>query len=159
TNSTPAGQAGVKVHGTQPELGGRPSLDPEPWRGEPLLAYLRKMVFWSEVTPDSADMAVLSLLGPRLGDQAVLDALGFGALPAELGAPPAGGGFVRRMPDSANGQIELEVVVPRADPADWQTRLARPGVRSAGVWAFEAPRVVHRVAALRPRLGLAPDES
>src|ERR1700744_3364324 len=76
------GQGRVEDHWIQTELAGATYLDTEPSRGEPLLNYLKKMVFWSEVTPDSADMAVLSLLGPRLGDQAVLDALGLGALPA-----------------------------------------------------------------------------
>jgi hypothetical protein len=152
------GQGRVEDHWVQTELGGVTYLDTEPWRGEPLLGYLRKMVFWSEVIPDSADMAVLSLLGPRLADQAVLDALGLDALPAELIATSAGGGFVRRMPDSTNGQIELDLAVPRADSADWQSRLTRAGVRSAGVWAFEAHRVVHRIPALRPRLGVDTDE-
>ncbi len=38
--------------------------------------------------------------------------------------------------------------------ADWLDRLAAAGVRPAGVWAYEA----HRVAALRPRLGVDTDE-
>lgn len=123
--------------------------------GEPLLEYLRKMVFWSEVTPSGADMAVLSLLGPRLADGAVLNALGLDALPAEpIAVPLASGGFARRMPSAVAGQIELDLMVPRGESAGWQDRLARAGVRPAGVWAFEA----HRVAALRPRLGVDTDE-
>ena len=86
------GQGRVEDHWIQTELGGATYLDTEPWRGEPLLAYLRKMVFWADVTPGAADMAVLSLLGPRLADQAVLDALGLDALPAE----PIGGAAGRR---------------------------------------------------------------
>ena len=149
------GQGRVEDHWIQTELGGTTYLDTEPWRGEPLLEYLRKMVFWSEVTPGAADMAVLSLLGPRLADRAVLDALGLNALPAELIAVPvAGGGFVRRMPGAPADQIELDLVVPRGKSADWQNRLALAGVRPAGVWAYEA----HRVAAVRPRLGIDTDE-
>jgi tRNA-modifying protein YgfZ len=165
------GQGRVEDHWIQSELGGTTYLDTEPWRGEPLLGYLRKMVFWSDVTPGTADMAVLSLLGPRLADQAVLDVLGLDALPAELTAvpspasgwghrpplgayPQAGGGFVRRMPGAPAGHIELDLLVPRSESADWQNRLAQVGVRSAGVWAYEA----HRVAALRPRLGVDTDE-
>ncbi len=148
------GQGRVEDHWIQTELGGATYLDTEPWRGEPLLAYLRKMVFWSEVTPGIADMAVLSLLGPRLADRAVLDTLGLDALPAEVTAVPAGGGFVRRMPGAPAGQIELDLLVPRSESADWQKRLAQAGVRPAGVWAYEA----HRVAALRPRLGVDTDE-
>jgi folate-binding protein YgfZ len=99
-------------------------------------------------------MAVLSLLGPRLADQPVLDVLGLEALPGELVAVPLGGsGFVRRMP-APDGQIELDLLVPRAESADWQRRLTQAGVRPAGVWAYEA----HRVAAQRPRLGLDTDE-
>ena len=149
------GQGRIEDHWIQTELGGTTYLDTEPWRGEPLLAYLRKMVFWSDVSPAAADLAVLSLSGPRLADRAVLDALGLDALPAELTAVPlAGGGFVRRMPGAPAGQIELDLLVPRDDSARWQERLAQAGLRPAGVWAYEA----HRVAALRPRLGVDTDE-
>ena len=58
------GQGRVEDHWIQTELGGTTYLDTEPWRGEPLLNYLRKMVFWAVVTPDTADLAVLSLVGP-----------------------------------------------------------------------------------------------
>lgn len=149
------GQGRVEDHWVQTELGDTTYLDTEPWRGEPLLEYLRKMVFWSDVAPAAADMAVLSLLGPRLSDPAVLEALGVDALPAELTAMPlAGGGFARRMPGLPAGQIELDLVVPRGESAGWQERLVRAGLRPAGIWAYEA----HRVAALRPRLGVDTDE-
>jgi folate-binding protein YgfZ len=149
------GQGRVEDHWIQTELGGVTHLDTEPWRGEPLLGYLRKMVFWSEVTAAAADLAELSLLGPRLGDRAVLDVLGVDALPDELVAVPlAGGGFVRRMPGLPAGQIELDVLVPRGESSDWQHRLAQARVRPAGVWAYEALRV----AAVRPRLGVDTDE-
>ena len=131
------GQGRVEDHWVQTELGGITYLDTEPWRGEPLLDYLRKMVFWSEVTVASADLAVLSLLGPQLGERPALDALGLDALPAEMAAASMiGGGFDRR------------------DAADLQRRLTQAGVRPAGVWAYEA----HRVAAVRPRLGVDTDE-
>ena len=70
------GQGRVEDHWIQTELGDVTYLDTESWRGEPLLAYLRKMVFWSDVAIEQADLAVLSLLGPRLADEAVLGALG-----------------------------------------------------------------------------------
>ena len=44
--------------------------------------------------------------------------------------------------------------MPRAQASDWLDRLTAAGVRRAGVWAYEA----HRVAALRPRLGVDTDE-
>jgi folate-binding protein YgfZ len=149
------GQGRVEDHWIQTELGGTTYLDTEPWRGDPLLEYLRKMVFWSEVTADRADLAVLSLLGPGLADRAVLDALGLDALPAEqIALPVAGRGFVRRTPGATAGHVELDLLVPRDESAGWQDRLAQAGLRRAGVWAFEA----HRVAALRPRLGVDTDE-
>lgn len=149
------GQGRVEDHWIQTELGGTTYLDTEPWRGEPLLEYLRKMVFWSDVAPNAADLAVLSMLGPRLADKPVLDALGLDALPTDLMAVPlADGGFVRRMPSAPDRPIELDLVIPRADAADWHRRLTEAGVRPAGVWAYEA----HRVSALRPRLGVDTDE-
>jgi tRNA-modifying protein YgfZ len=149
------GHGRVEDHWIQTELGGVTYLDTEPWRGEPLLSYLRKMVFWSDVTPAPADLAVLSLLGPRLGEPAVRAALGLDAVPTETTAVPLpGGGLVRRMTSAHQGQLELEMLVAHGESADWQRRLAQAGVRLAGVWAYEA----HRVAALRPRLGVDTDE-
>lgn len=147
------GQGRVEDHWIQTELGGTTYLDTEPWRGEPLLDYLRKMVFWSQVTAEAGDLAVLSLLGPRLADQQLLNAMGLHALP-DTAAVPVSRGFVRRMPGSPAGYIELDLLVPRGEVADWQQRLTQAGARPAGVWTYEA----HRVAALRPRLGVDTDE-
>ncbi|MDT5284470.1 MAG: tRNA-modifying protein YgfZ [Mycobacterium sp.] len=146
------GQGRVEDHWIQTELGGVTYIDTEAWRGEPLLTYLRKMVFWSDVAVEPADLAVLSLLGPRLADQQVHEALGVGSLPAEDTAVALpDGGFLRRMPGPG---VELDLVVPRDHAAQWRQRLVDAGVRPAGMWAFEA----HRVAALRPRLGVDSDE-
>lgn len=148
------GQGRVEDHWVQTELGGVTYLDTEPWRGEPLLVYLRKMVFWADVQLEEADLAVLSLLGPQLADPGVLAVLGLDGLPAESTAVALPrGGFARRLP-SAPGQVELDVLVPRADIADWLARLNAAGVRRAGVWTYEA----YRVAARRPRLGVDTDE-
>jgi folate-binding protein YgfZ len=146
------GQGRVEDHWIQTELDGVTYLDTEPWRGEPLLSYLRKMVFWSDVAVEPADLAVLSLLGPRLADTQVLDALGVSSLPAEgVAVALQGGGFLRRMPGKG---VELDLVVPREQAAQWRQRLIDAGIKPAGVWAYEA----HRVAALRPRLGVDTDE-
>ena len=146
------GQGRVEDHWIQTELGGVSYLDTEPSRGEPLLAYLRKMVFWADVVVEPADMAVLSLLGPLAQDRPVLAALGIDALPSsDRAAALPGGGFVRQM---AGRGVELDLVVPRAAAADWWQRLVDAGVRPAGMWAYEA----HRVAARRPRLGVDTDE-
>lgn len=149
------GQGRVEDHWIQTELDGVTYLDTEPWRGEPLLNYLRKMVFWSDVAPAGADLAVLSLLGPRLGERPVLEALGLDALPAEMAAVPLpGGGIARRLTSAREGPLELDVLIGRSESPDLQRRLTQAGVRPAGVWAYEA----HRVAALRPRLGVDTDE-
>lgn len=141
----------ITNHWVQTELRERTYLDTEPWLGESLAAHLRKMVFWADVTIQPADLAVLSLLGPRLADPAVLDALGVSALPGtDAVAIADSDAFVRRGP----GEHAIEVLVPRADTGAWQRRLTEAGVRPAGVWAYEA----QRVAARRPRLGVDTDE-
>jgi len=144
----------VEDHWIQTEVGGVSHLDTEPWRAAPLLAYLKRMVFWAQVVPDAADDAVLSLLGPGLSDKKVLDALGIDALPEDIAAPLPQG-FVRRMPTHADGPaVALDLVVPRDQLPAWRNRLETAGVRPAGVWAYEA----HRVAGLRPRLGVDTDD-
>jgi tRNA-modifying protein YgfZ len=152
------GQGRVEDHWIQTDLGGVTYLDTEQWRTEPLLSFLQKMVFWADAKPELADLAVLSLIGPRLDDPAIRAALSVAELPAEMTAVPLpDGGFLRRMPStggSGGGPIELDLVVPRSQAADWLRRLTDAGVRPAGVWAYEA----HRVAALRPRLGVDTDE-
>ena len=148
------GQGRVEDHWQQTELNGTSYLDTESSRGTELLAYLTKMVFWSDVQIASADLAVLSLIGPKLTDADVLSALGLDALPAESTAVALpGGGFVRRMP-STEGQTEVDLVVPRDQKDQWLQRLTDAGVHRAGVWTYEA----HRVAAQRPRLGVDTDE-
>lgn len=144
------GQGRVEDHWIQTELDGVTVLDTEPWRGEPLLAFLRKMIFWADVTVDPADLAVLSLLGPGLSGPDVLSALGVEALPAPWTAValPAGG-FLR-----GTHPGEYDLLVPRAAKDDWIAALTAAGVTRAGVWAYEA----HRVAAVRPRLGVDTDE-
>jgi tRNA-modifying protein YgfZ len=66
------GQGRVEDHWVQTQLDGVTVLDTEPWRAEPLLTYLRRMVFWADVAVEPADLAVLSLLGPALAGPAVL---------------------------------------------------------------------------------------
>ena len=66
------GQGRVEDHWNQTELDGVTHIDTEPWRGAPLLEYLRKMVFWADVAVAQSDLAVLSLIGPHLADKDVL---------------------------------------------------------------------------------------
>ncbi len=148
-------QGRVEDHWNQTELGGTTYIDTEPWRGEPLLAFLRKMVFWSDVAAEPAELAVLSLLGPHLTDPDVLAALGVDELPAESTAVPlSDGGFLRRWPTVDAEGPELDLLVPRSEKNSWLQKLTAVGVRPAGTWAYEAHRVAHR----RPRLGVDTDE-
>ena len=134
------GQGRVEDHWIQTELGGVTYLDTEPWRGEPLLAYLRKMVFWSDVARGGGRSGGAVAAGPSTGRPGVVAALGVDALPAEsTAAPLAGGGFVRRMPAAA-GQVRLDLLVPREDEGQWLTRLAgRQGCAGRGVGLRGAP--------------------
>ncbi|MCV7194065.1 CAF17-like 4Fe-4S cluster assembly/insertion protein YgfZ [Mycolicibacterium brumae] len=146
------GQGRVEDHWVQTELDGVSYLDTEPWRAEPLLTYLQRMVFWADALPEKSDLAVLSLIGPKLTGPAVLAAVGVDALPEPMTAVALpGGGFARRMPGDPP---ELDLLIPRADVDARLAALRQAGVRPAGLWAYEA----HRVAALRPRLGVDTDE-
>ncbi|TPG31913.1 YgfZ/GcvT domain-containing protein [Mycolicibacterium hodleri] len=143
-------QGRVEDHWLQTEIGGVTIIDTEPWRGEPLLAYLRKMIFWADVVADPSELAVLSLLGPQIGDPAVLTAIGVPGLPVVGSASPlADGGFIRTVREG-----EVDLVVPRDAVTAWRERLIAAGARPAGIWAYEA----HRAAALVPRLGVDTDE-
>ena len=146
------GQGRVEDHWLQTELGGVTTIDTESWRGQPLTDFLRKMVFWSKVEVNPADLAVLTLLGPGLSEPAVLDQLGLTALPDATAVALPGGGFLRHA--AATEAPEFDLLVPRADADDWVRRLGAAGVRSAGTWAYEA----HRVAGLHPRLAVDTDE-
>ena len=104
---------------------------------ESLLAYLKKMVFWADVQPAQADLAVLSLIGPHSADTNIAQALGIDGLPDEAQAAALpGGGFVRPIPGA---ELELDLLVPRSDREQWLRRLEGAGVRRAGIWAYEGP--------------------
>lgn len=148
-NASLDGQGRVEDHWLQVDLDGVTYLDTESWRGEPLLAFLRKMVFWSEVVVEPADLAVLSLLGPGAAAPGVLGVLGLDELPQPWRAVPLAAGFARRTFDG-----DVDLLVPRAEAADWVRRLSAAGALPAGMWTYEA----RRVAAVRARLGVDTDE-
>jgi folate-binding protein YgfZ len=142
------GQGRIEDHWLQTNLDGVTVLDTEAWRGEPLRAYLTRMVFRADVQIESADLSVLSLLGPGAADivQKVFDI----TAPTPWSASPLpGGGFVRTLDEG-----EVDVVTPAANVADVSERLVAAGARRAGVWAYEA----HRVAKVMPRLGVDTDD-
>jgi folate-binding protein YgfZ len=151
----------VEQHAYITEDGTTAWLDTEPGTGEGLLKYLDMMRFFTRVEPRdaTAEMAVLSLVGPDAA--AVVDGLGaprIGAVPGPkfaAGAVPAGataiyevrafeGGLARRVP------LGVDLLVPRESKDTVADRL---GVPRAGLWAYEAIRVAHRI----PRLGWESD--
>jgi folate-binding protein YgfZ len=139
----------VEQHWQLTELDGQVWIDTEPGAADEVYGYLDKMRFLSRVEPAvvTAQWAVLSAAGPRLGQ--VLAAAGMPPAPAPGRAVPLpGGGFLRGMPD---GSVDL--VVPRAGLATIAAQLTAAGAKPAGAWAWEALRV----AARRPRLGLETD--
>jgi folate-binding Fe-S cluster repair protein YgfZ len=125
-------QGRVEDHWLQTQLDGVTIIDTEPWRGDPLLAYLRKMIFWADVVADPADLAVLSLLGPQVGDPTLLEAIGVTALPAVASASPlADGGFIRTI---RGGEVDL--VVPRSAGSG---RMRHTGRRHCGPASASTP--------------------
>jgi folate-binding protein YgfZ len=128
-------------------------MDNEPGYAEPLLAYLRSMVFWSKVEPRDAsdELVVLSVVGPDTASVLAGAGAPVPERPDGVVALPEGG-FVRRMPWP--DQDAADLLVPRAAQETWWDRLTGAGARAAGSWTFEALRV----EALRPRLGVDTDE-
>lgn len=117
-----------------------------------LQEYLDAMRFWSAVTvtDETAERAVLSVLGPDAGE--VLASAGLAAGSDPYASTLSGDVVVRRMPWPGKGSYDL--LVPRAEVADWFQRLADAGARPAGSWAFDALRV----ESLRPRVRVDTDE-
>jgi len=140
-------QGRLEHHMVVANVGGTVFLDVE--KVDDLLAYLRKMVFWSKVEPRDAtpEFALLSIIGPDA--PAILEKLG---IPAPTSVEALGDGFVRRT--SWPLQRSFDLLVPRAELAQWWQRITDAGARPAGSFAFEALRV----EALRPRQGVDTDE-
>ncbi|SEP79110.1 hypothetical protein SAMN05216188_101499 [Lentzea xinjiangensis] len=140
-------QGRLEHHMVVANVGGTVFLDVE--EAGDLLAYLKKMVFWSKVEPRdaTAEFALLTVLGPDA--EPVLEKLGV-PVPADVTA--LGEGFVRRTSWPGKGAFDL--LVPRGELAGWWQRITDAGARPAGSFAFEALRV----EALRPRQGVDTDE-
>jgi tRNA-modifying protein YgfZ len=158
----------VEQHALLAEDGSTAWLDTEPGAGAGLLAYLETMRFFTRVEPRdaTAEIAVLSLVGPRavaaarehlgveLAEPRIFEVPGpkfaAGAVPA---APTAlydvrafgDGALARRVP------LGVDLLVPRSSLPAVLALLA--DVPRAGLWAYEAVRVAHRV----PRLGWETD--
>lgn len=158
----------VEQHALVAEDGTTAWLDTEPGAGAGLLKYLEMMRFFTRVEPRdaTAERAVLSLAGPGAAAAAaehlgvdlaaprVFDVPGAkfaaGSIPNAPTAlydvrPFGDGALARRVP------LGVDLLVPRSAVAEVRAALA--GVPAAGLWAYEAVRVAHRV----PRLGWETD--
>jgi folate-binding protein YgfZ len=151
----------IEQHAYVTEDGTTAWLDTEPGAGAGLLKYLEMMRFFTRVEPRdaTAELAILSLVGPGAVDLFPdLAAPQVGAVPGPkfaAGSVPARatsiysvrpfeGGLARRVPLG----VDLLVPRPRKDAV-----IEQLGVRRAGLWAYEAVRVAHRI----PRLGWETD--
>lgn len=129
-------------------------LDVESGSGPSLLAFLDSMRFMLRVEPAdrSADWALLALVGPTA--PTVLETVTGIATPEPgRAAPLAGGGWARRVATDAGLPHQFDLLVHRAELADWARRLDEGGATAAGTGAFEAVRI----AARRPRHGFETD--
>jgi folate-binding protein YgfZ len=151
----------VEQHALVTEDGTTAWLDTEPGAGAGLLKYLEMMRFFTKVEPRdaSAEVAVLSLVGPdAAGLFPGLAAPRIGAVPgpkfaagtvpaeptSRYSVEPFEGGLARRV------SLGVDLLVPRAAKTSVIEKL---GVPLAGLLAYEAIRVEHRV----PRLGWETD--
>ena len=116
-------------------------LDVPPAQFDSFIDYLRKMVFWSEVTVEEADLAILTLLSDN-GEFPSFDALT--ASDAVV--------FTRRV--DSYSPARLDVAVPREQALDTITHLHEQGAAYAGMMAFTAARVRN----VEPELGVDLDE-
>ena len=119
-------QGHILHHGDITRAGDAFYLDTPSYLGESLLEYLTKMIFWSEVTVDKADLGIITVLGA----------------PSSFAVPESTSAVFSREVDWA-GPRRIDIAVPRAQLADAYRALtsADAGLEKAGLMAFTAERV------------------
>jgi folate-binding protein YgfZ len=154
----------VEQHALVTEDGTTAWLDTEPGAGEGLFKYLEMMRFFTRVEPRdaTAEIAVYSLVGPEaavtaaellgveLAEPRIFDVPGpkfaAGSVPSEPTArydvKPFDGGLARRVP------LGVDLLIHRD-----RVENVLADVPRAGLWAYEAIRVAHKI----PRLGWETD--
>jgi len=160
----------IERHAMVAEDGGTTWLDTEPGSTCGLLDFLEKMRFFTRVEPRdaTAEWALLSLVGPGAveaagvvggGDLAEPDLAAVpgpkfaaGSIPPRPTTvydvrPLPAGGWARR------GRLGVDLLVPRGSFDQVIGQFLDAGVPPAGLWAYEAVRVAHRV----PRVGFETD--
>ena len=101
-------------------------LDTASYAGESFVDYLTKMIFWSEVTVEEADLGIITVLGA----------------PTSFTVPDSISAVFSREVDWA-GPRRIDIAVPGAQLADAYRALTSPesGLERAGLMAFTAERV------------------
>ncbi|MFP7366152.1 folate-binding protein YgfZ [Corynebacterium callunae] len=107
-------------------------LDTSAAEFDSLLAYLQKMIFWSDVTVSEADIAIITLLGKEI------------PLPEHV--------FKRQV--DWNGPTRIDLGIPRNSLQAGVDKLLDAGARLAGLMAYTA----ERVKAQDPELGVDLDD-
>jgi len=156
----------VEQHAFVTEDGTTAWLDTEPGAGAGLLKYLEMMRFFTKVEPRdaTAEMAVLSLVGP--GAVAAAAKLGVENLAEPrvgvVPGPKFAAGSVPSAPTALYDVRAFEYGLARRVPLGVDLLVRRESVEAvkqlldvpmAGLWAYEAVRVAHRI----PRLGWETD--
>ncbi|UIZ91836.1 folate-binding protein YgfZ [Corynebacterium sp. CNCTC7651] len=111
-------------------------LDVPAAQGQSLLDYLRRMIFWSDVEVEEADLAIVTLLGPA-------------GLPADL----PGALWTREVP-WLEGFVRYDVWLPRPQLKEAAEQWVARGGDMTGLLAFTA----QRVRAGEPELGADLDD-
>jgi folate-binding protein YgfZ len=143
----------VEHHLVLADLDGTTWADVEPGTGAALHTFLDRMRFLLRVEPAlvSDQRALLGLVGPEA--PAVLAAAGLPIPRAPGQVAGIDGGWVRRMPEPADGVPSFDLLLPRDSAASVADALLDAGATLAGLDAYEALRV----AARRPRFGVDTD--
>lgn len=147
----------VEHHAVLSDVEGTLHVDTEGGRGESLLTFLTRMVFWADATPAAAELAVVTLVGKTLPTAITAPDGTSVDLPtgSYASVPLPGGGMARRMPWPLEGSVDL--LVPRSALTAWFDAAVTAGARPAGMWAFEALRAAESTPP-RARLGVDTDE-
>lgn len=116
-------------------------LDVPPAQGPSLVDYLRRMIFWSDVTIEEVDLGMVTVIGPA----------GSGDGAPQVGVP--GAVWTRTVPWLA-GFTRIDAAVPRLQLRSAADAWTAGGGDVAGLMAFTA----QRVRAGEPELGVDLDE-
>ena len=119
-------QGRILHHGDITRAGDTFYLDTPSYLGESLLEYLTKMIFWSEVMVEEADLGIITVLGA----------------PSSFAVPESTGAVFSRGVDWA-GPRRIDIAAPRKQLSDAYRALtsADAGLEKAGLMAFTAERV------------------